>query len=346
VEFGYGLITCQRHPDDSRSDVELYRDALRRAERAERLGYHSVWVSEHHFVDDAYMPSLLPVCAAMAARTSRIRVGTALVLAPLYDPLRLAEDAATVDLLSDGRLILGLGQGWRQEEFEALDVPLRGRGERTESTVHVLRQAWGGGGVTGHGSLRLPGVSVTPKPTRETGPPVWIGAMAEASIRRAARVADGFMATEVAADSFAQQVSWARRELEARGRDPGDLTFSVHLPTFAWPGADAWERVRDGHHYVAWKYEDMEEARARTGDPRRPPRLSAIAEEELKAQIVMGTPEEVIEQLAAFDAAAGGDLHYIARLYFPGIDAALLDEAMEIFATEVVPKLASPPAET
>jgi alkanesulfonate monooxygenase SsuD/methylene tetrahydromethanopterin reductase-like flavin-dependent oxidoreductase (luciferase family) len=164
--------------------------------------------------------------------------------------------------------------------------------------------------------------------------------MAEASIRRAARVADGFMATEVTAESLGQQVSWARRELEAHGRDPGGFTFSVHLPTFAWRGGDAWERVRDGHYYVAWKYEDMEEARARTGKPRRPPRLSAAAEEELKAQIVIGTPEQVIEQLAALDAAAGGDLHYIARLYLPGIDPALLDEAMAIFAAEVVPKLA------
>jgi probable F420-dependent oxidoreductase len=339
VEFGYGLITCQRHPDDMRSDVELYRDALRRARAAERLGYDSVWVSEHHFVDDAYMPSLLPVCAAMAARTSSIRIGTALVLAPLYDPLRLAEDAATVDLLSEGRLILGLGQGWRKEEFDSLGVPLEGRGEHTESTIHVLRQAWGSGFVTGHGDLRFPEVSVTPKPAQQHGPPVWIGAMAARSIRRAARAANGFMATEVTPESFAEQVSWARRELEARGRDPRDFTFSVHLPTLAWPGADAWERVRNGLHYITWKYEDMEEARARAGPPRHPPRLSTEAEDELRAQIVIGSPEQVTHQLAAFDDAAGGDLHYIARLYFPGMDPRLLDDAMEVFATEVAPKL-------
>jgi len=339
MEFGFGLITCERYPGDPRTDVDLYREALELAEEAERLGFDSVWASEHHFLDDSYLPSLLPFCAAIAARTTRIRIGTGLVLAPLYEPLRLAEDAAVVDLVSGGRLILGLGQGWRAEEFEALRIPLAERGRRLEDTVVVLRQAWGEGPVTGGGLLAYPGVAVTPKPARVGGPPIWIGALAETAVRRAGRIADGFLATEVTPGSFAREVSWVREELERAGRDPQRFTFSLYLPTFAWDGPDGWERVREHHHYVTWKYEDMEHARGRHGPPQAPPRLTPALEAELREGIVLGRPDEVADRIDRFRRAAGGDLHYIARLYWPGLDPGLQREALALFAEEVIPEL-------
>ena len=132
-------------------DVSLY---------AEGLGFDSVWLTEHHFVDDGYMPSLLAVAAAVAARTERIEIGTGLLLAPLHDPVRLAEDAATVDLLSHGRLLLGLGMGWRVEEFEVLGIPMSERRTRLIDAVAILRQSWGDALVTGTKRRRYPGVSV------------------------------------------------------------------------------------------------------------------------------------------------------------------------------------------
>ena len=156
MRVGFGLITCQNVPGDPRSDTELYREGIELAEEAERLGFDSVWVSEHHFVDDGYMAALLPMCAAIAARTERITVGTGLVLAPLYDPVRLAEDVAVVDLIAGGRFVLGLGLGWRPEEFEGLGIPLAERVSRTREAVSICRQAWGDGLVDGRG------VAVTP----------------------------------------------------------------------------------------------------------------------------------------------------------------------------------------
>jgi alkanesulfonate monooxygenase SsuD/methylene tetrahydromethanopterin reductase-like flavin-dependent oxidoreductase (luciferase family) len=341
MKLGFGLITCQRYPGDPRSDAELYAEALDLAVLAEHVGFDSVWVSEHHFVDDAYLPSLLPMCAAIAARTERVEVGTALLLAPLYEPLRLAEDAAVVDLISGGRLVLGLGLGWREEEFEGLRVPLNERVARLEGAVLVIRQAWAGELVTGGARLRYQGVPVTPTPARPGGPPLWIGAVSEPAIRRAGRIGDGFMATDVTAASLTEQVAWAREERARVGEDPESLSVAVHLPTFPFAGDadDAWRRVRAHHHYVAWKYEDMERARRRTGPPPAPPPLSDEQERDLREGILLGTAGQVAEQIRALADAAGGDLHYIARLYWPGMDPGLQRETVRLFGEAVAPLL-------
>lgn len=340
MKLGYGLINAQRLPDDPRSDTDLYREAVELAERAEELGFDSVWLSEHHFVDDGYMPSVMPVAAAIAARTSRVQIGTALLLAPLYDPVRLAEDAATVDLLSAGRFVLGLGLGWREEEFDGLHISTRHRRRRLIDSIALLRQSWGDGVVTGTATAQYPGMSVTPKPHRPGGPPIWIGGFAEAAVRRAGELADGFMATEVTPEAFAEMAGWVREALAEAGRDASEFEWSVHLPTFPWHGDDAWERVRDSQWYVTWKYEDMEEARGRTGPAAAPPPFPQDRDEELRAGMVMGSPEQVAARIRALQDAIGAPLHYIARLYWPGMDPAVRDEATRIFAEEVRPLLA------
>src|ERR687887_1225527 len=135
MKFGFGSLTCQVGPGEQRSTGELYREAIALAEDAERLGFDSVWLSEHHFFADGYTPSPLVQAAAIAARTTRIAIGTGVLLAPLHNPVRLAEDAATVQLLSDGRLVLGLAQGWKRDEFDGLGVPYQRRHVRLEEMV-------------------------------------------------------------------------------------------------------------------------------------------------------------------------------------------------------------------
>lgn len=338
VRVGFGLITCQRYPGDPRTDADLYREALELAVEGERLGLDSVWLSEHHFVDDAYMPSLLPVAAAIAARTSRIEIGTGVVLAPLHNTLRLAEDSATVDLISSGRLILGLGLGWREEEFAGLRVEQRRLGRRFEEILTALRQAWADGLVTA--GVPEPGVSVTPKPTAPGRPPIWIGGYAEPAVRRAGRIADGYLASRATLESFRRHVSWIREELERAGRDPRAFSFGLNASLFAWPDPEeAWRLVRDHYHYVRWKYVDMAGARARTGPPPPPPPLRPADEEELRASIILGTPAQVAERVREYDAIAGGGLHLVARLYLPGLDLDVQREALRVLAEDVAPLL-------
>src|SRR6266545_1342013 len=144
VQIGIGLFTAQVPPGSNRTFTQEYREILDMVRLAETLGFDSAWVSEHHGSGDGYMPSLLPTLAAFATATERIRLGTGILLTPLHDPLRLAEDAATVDLISGGRLILGLGLAWREEEFRMFGVSFGDRVRRTVEAIQILRKAWTG----------------------------------------------------------------------------------------------------------------------------------------------------------------------------------------------------------
>jgi probable F420-dependent oxidoreductase len=337
MRIGFGLLTAQHHPDDPRTDVEIYRGAIEVAVELEEAGFDSVWTSEHHFVDDGYMPSQLPVLAAIAARTSRIRLGTGVLLAPLFDPLHLAADAATVDLLSDGRLILGLGLGWREEEFAGYGVAMRERAARLEGHITVLRQAWSDGLVTGDGRhFRYRGLNVTPKPTRPGGPPIWLGAGAEPAVRRVGRLADGYLAGPASPDGLRRRMGWIREEAVAAGRDPEAISANLYRPTFAWRDGDAWERVRQAAWYMDWKYGDMETARGSRAR-NRAPRIGDEDEVRLRQHTIAGTPEDVAERLLEYADILGGGGTYVARTHFPGLDPGVAAESRRILAEEVLP---------
>ena len=340
MRIGSGSLTAPHHPDDERTDVEIYREAIDVAVEVEEAGFDSVWTSEHHFVDDGYMPSQLPVLAAIAARTSRIRLGTGVLLAPMFDPLHLAEDAATVDLISDGRLIIGLGIGWREEEFEGFGVPMRERVSRLEGHLAVLRQAWSDGLVTGDGRhFRYHGLNVTPKPAQAGGPPIWLGAAAEAAVRRAGRLADGYFAGPASPEGLARRMGWVREEALAAGRDPEAISANLYRPTFPWRDGDAWERVRDAAWYMDWKYGDMEAARG-SRKRRRPPPMSAEDEDRLRRQTIAGTPEQVAERILEYADVLGACGTYVARAHFPGLDPSIAAESRRILAEEVLPMVA------
>lgn len=343
IKAGFGLITTQRYPGDPRGDdAALYAEALDLAVECERLGYDSIWVSEHHFLDDGYMPSLLPVCAALAARTSRVEIGTGVLLAPLHDPIRLAEDAAAVDLISNGRFLLGLGKGWRQEEFDGLAASTQATHRQLERIVGTLRDAWGPGLATGRGTP----VPVTPKPARQGGPPIYLGAGTEAAVRRAARIADGFLASNPTVDVWRENCAWLRDELDRAGRDPSTFRLALHTGVFPWDGPeDPWQLIREHAWYIMWKYRDMAVSDRRT-TPARLPEHGPSAEDEaaMRAFHCVGSPDEVAAQLRAYEAAAhehfpGAELHIVARLYLPGIAPEIQWRATRLFGERVLPQL-------
>jgi alkanesulfonate monooxygenase SsuD/methylene tetrahydromethanopterin reductase-like flavin-dependent oxidoreductase (luciferase family) len=201
-----------------------YAAILAHAEAAERCGVDVLWVAERPFVRGALLPAAFPLCAALAERTTRARIATGAVPLPLHHPLRVAEDAATLDVLSGGRFELGVGLGEHAEGFDGFGVPIHERAGRFEEALDLVRRAWAGeavGGTGGH--FEIAPVTVYPRPTQRPHPPLWIAAAAEAAVRRAARLGTGLLTDSLdAARRFV--AAWAEA-----GREPAAARVAWHL---------------------------------------------------------------------------------------------------------------------
>jgi probable F420-dependent oxidoreductase len=172
----------------------MYGEVIRHAIVAEQLGFDAFALTEHHFWYDGYCPSLLPVLAAIARRTQRIRLATCALLLPLHHPLRVAEQAAVVDRLSRGRLELALGYGYRPEEYEGFGLEKKARGPRLSEAVEILRRAFREERFSFSGRhYSFNDVAVVPKPVQKPHPPMWLaGGSQKASARRAGRLGIGY----------------------------------------------------------------------------------------------------------------------------------------------------------
>jgi probable F420-dependent oxidoreductase len=338
MSLGFGLLSAQLRPGET-DWTRTYDDTVRLAVEAERLGFSSVWTTEHHFVDDGYMPSLLVVGAALAQATSRIELGTGVILAPLHHPIRLAEDAATVQLLSHGRLILGLGLGWSEPEFAGLGADARRRGAAMDEILQILPQAWTGEPFTHHGAVYdLPTLGVRPRPSKPI--PVLVGGGAEPAIRRAARRADGIFVSSPAA-KFIEQVQWVLDECQRIGRDPSTFRFvhySILLPGPSHEAALA--RYRDVAWALNWKYSDMGASTTRPLPPPAPPPFDRPLEDLIRGRATYaGTPAELAEQLLEIRRQAGVPVDFVARSHFPLLEYDAQVELMAELAEGVAPLL-------
>jgi probable F420-dependent oxidoreductase len=338
MNLGFGLLSAQRRQDsDDWSDA--YRETLELAVDAERLGFSSVWTTEHHFVDDGYMPSLLVVSAALATVTTSIEIGTGVLLAPLHDPIRLAEDAATVQLISGGRLTLGLGIGWNPIEFAGLRTRLDQRGRAMDEILEILPKAWSGEPFQHTGEVyELPMLGVRPTPHRPI--PVIMGGSAEAAVRRAARSADGFFGNRPA-DTYVTQVRWAIEELERTGRDPAAFRFVHYSAIFPTDTEETgWAEAEEHIRNMEWKYEDMEASATRSGSIHVAPPMDRSELSALKhTDALVGPPELIVERLLSLRERAGVPVEFVARSYFHTLEHVRQRELMQRVAEEIGPHL-------
>jgi alkanesulfonate monooxygenase SsuD/methylene tetrahydromethanopterin reductase-like flavin-dependent oxidoreductase (luciferase family) len=307
-----------------------YREVVAEVQLAERLGFHGVWTTEQHGVDDGYLPAQLVALTAFAMRTSRLRLGTGVVLLPLAQPRRVVEEACVVDVLSGGRLTLGVGAGNYAHEFRAFGVARERRGRILEASIRFMRP-----GLAGEG---LPdGLPVNVRPVQRPIPLV-VGGLAEPAVDRAARLADGHFAYAFMDPARELTRLWSRRlgpALERHGRArPGFRTIAAVV---LW-ASDDFEREWLGQVGPAFLYQQRRYRDWDAGLERAEGYLEG-ADADLGALIprmLVGPPAELVERLAALRAAYPLDeLVFWYRL--PGVSHELACEHLERVAEAVLP---------
>jgi probable F420-dependent oxidoreductase len=219
-----------------------FEDTIRECERAEAAGFDSVWLGEHHNNRTLY-PAPLVGLAAIASRTRTVRLGTAVLLLPLYWPLAVAEEGAMVDMISSGRLILGVGAGYAPEEFAAFDVSLKERASRLDEAVPLIQRLWTEEKVTHAGRhYRVTSATVYPRPVQRPRPPIWFGGWVDPAVRRAGRLGEAWLGGPSAKlDEVAGCVRLYREARKEAGRDPA--TGEVALMRYVFV-AESVERAR------------------------------------------------------------------------------------------------------
>ncbi len=321
-------------PQWHRDPAELYAETLDQIAWADSLGFGAVWLSEHHFTDEGYLPAVMPMLGAVAARTERMRIGTSVLLTPLYHPLRLAEEAAVIDAVSGGRLDLGLAPGYRLEEFEVMGVPKSQRGTRTDEIIELLIAAWTSPRVNHVGQhFQFSDVAVGPKPVQQPHPPLWIGGSTPAAARRAARLGANFMPDSGAPAEIFQLY---RDELAAAGH--GERQVATNFVVYVCDDPErGWNEVKEHYFYVRQVYQQwFKEA----GDLTQVDDSVQSPDDLPRAAFVVGTPEMVIEAIERRRAERSFD-----RLIFwarpPGLDIAKSSRSLELMATKVIPHFAA-----
>jgi alkanesulfonate monooxygenase SsuD/methylene tetrahydromethanopterin reductase-like flavin-dependent oxidoreductase (luciferase family) len=300
----------------------LYGFALEMCEEAEHLGCHSLWLSEHHRFDDGYLPQPLTMAAAVAARTRRPRIGTAIVIAPLHHPAELAEQAAIVDIVSDGRLELGLGAGYRRPEFALYDADHASRYAETDDRARRVRRLW-------------EDQIVTPSPV-QAHVPIWMGYQGPKGARRAGRLGEGLLSIDPAL------LEPYRAGLAERGHDPAQARMAGGLQGWVSEDPEAdWPVVARhlSHQVDSYRRHLVEGTEQPTPRPIDPDRLRQREIGGPLSYFLYGTPEDVAARLRTYVGDAP-----VETVFFwasvSGMAEPMVARHVEVVCTRLAPLLA------
>jgi len=341
MEFGTFLLL---QSPSGRSSKEIYSRGIELAQAAETLGFHSAWLAEHHFSTYGYLSRPVQLATYIAAKTTRLRVGTAVIVVPLHHPLIVAEEIATLDVVSGGRVDIGLGRGYQHYEFERFGYELDEGRKRWDESIDIIFKAFEGKPFTYNGKhFAFPETSVFPQPVQTPHPPVWIVAQSpyavEAAVRRGFHVLTGGFGVPVSqlAD-YGRLFSKVVTEVKPRTSP----RISVQRPVYV---TDNEADLRDAVEHARWNMRVTlslrhHRERVENGVAIPVPGQSEPAMDELlEHMFVMGTPDACVRQIKRLQEQVG-ITHFNCNFWFGDLEHKRVLRSMERFSKDVMPAVA------
>ena len=336
----FGTFLLMQSPS-ARSSEEMYRRAVDMAQAAESLGFRNIWLAEHHFSTYGYVSRPAQLATYLAAKTTRLRVGTAVIVVPLHHPLVVAEEIATLDQLAGGRVDIGLGRGYQHYEFERLGLELDSARARWEESVDIILEAFRGRPFSYEGKLyRIPETSVFPQPLQKPYPPIWVTAQSPASVEAAVR--RGFNVLTGGFGVPIERMAEFRNLFDrcvAEQRLPQTPEVGVQRAVYV-TGSEA--DARAAAEEARWNmrvtlslrnhYERVEGGRAIAVPAPKEPDIDDL----LDRFLIIGTPDTVIRQLRRVQELVKIN-HFNCSFWFGDLGHERVLRSMDLFAREVMP---------
>jgi probable F420-dependent oxidoreductase len=315
----------------------FYREFMEEVELGESLGFDSVWLEEHHGVSDHYWSSPLMGLAGIATRTERLALGTNILILPLYQPVKVAEDGAMLQIMSGGRFILGVALGYKPDEFKLLQTKLEGRGARFEEQVQLIRQLWTQESVQFQGEhYQIEGLKIEPRP--QTPPPIWIGGWGPLSLKRAAVLGDAWTPGPTAdLQKLLDGQETYRGHLEQLGVDPASRVTPLTRELVIAESNEEARRMAEEHLLISYRDEygggTWKHPLIGAEDASPVDQLDALGRD----RFLVGDPDTVASQIKRFHETFGVD-HLIFRMFFPGLPHEFIMRELKLVAEEILPR--------